>query len=254
MDPERIQADIRRTERLLEELGYTSALLIRHLDPPEPDVAVETPDGVIGVELTELNPKGQQRRKHEEEQDRVTQAAKELCDAAGLSPLEVKVFWSGHGEDVTMTRARRSASAEQLMEFVSCHAPADGSPVFLNADRDPELDLPEGVYHVSIMRLPSPPSFWSCPRVDWPREVAVEDLDPVMVRKNGKVKGYRGQYHEIWLLMVTGASGPATWGRVPESIRCTRFASPFNRAFLLNLVPVGLVELKVDFMRANDMP
>ena len=173
MDEHKIRADIWRTERLLANLGYAPPISMRHLDPPEPDVAVELPEGVIGVELTELNPKGQLRRENEEEEERVTLVAKDLYDAAGLPPLEVKVCWSGDWKEGTMTRARRSTRAKQLKDFITRHIPENISPVFLNADRQPDIDFPEGVHYVSMIRLLEPPSSWNCPHCDQPPEIAV---------------------------------------------------------------------------------
>lgn len=254
VDHDRIQADIWRTERLLTRLGRTTSLSILHLDPPEPDVAVETADGLIGIELTELNPKGQLSRKHEEEEEKVTETARELYDAAGLPPLEVKVCWSGHWGEGTMTRARRTARAKGLKEFVCRHSPEGNSPVFLDADQQAGIDFPEGVHYVSMMRLPDPPSFWGCPRLDWPPGVAVEEVRRAMAKKNGKVRGYRGQYREIWLLMVIGASGPATWGMITGTLRSTRFVSRFHRAFVLGLMDGGFVELDVGYTPASESP
>lgn len=67
----------------------------------------------------------------------------------------------------------------------------------------------------------------------------------MIANKNGKVRGYQSQYREIWLLMVTGSSGPATWGRITESLASAAFASRFHRAFVQGLVRPGLVELTV---------
>ena len=86
---------------------------------------------------------------------------------------------------------------------------------------------------------------WNWPRFGWPPEVAFEEVGRVIAKRNGKVNGYRGQYREIWLLMVLGSSVPATWGRITESLAYTTFACCFHRAFVLGLVPIELAELTV---------
>lgn len=48
--------------------------------------------------------------------------------------------------------------------------------------------------------------------------------------------------------MLTGASGPATWGIITATLRSTRFVSRFNRAFVLGLMDGGFIEPDVDFI------
>lgn len=152
-------------------------------------MAVETSHGVIGVELTELNPKGQRRRRHEEEEDKTTQAARERYDAAGHQPLDVKVWWSGDQREETMTRAHRSKRAKSLADFVASHIPGNGQKAFFDAAQEPDPKLPPNVNSIRVVRHLGPGSSWSCPRFAFDHDVAIREVTRAVERKNAKLEG-----------------------------------------------------------------
>lgn len=148
----------------------------------------------------------------------------------------------------------RHQRARGLIDYVASRIPGNGQVAFFDAAQEPDPNLPPDVNRIRIVRHHGLGSSWSCPRFAFDPEISSEKVARTVEKKDGKVKGYRGQYREIWLLMVMGASGPATWGMITGTLRSTRFVSRFNRAFVLGLMDGGFVELDVGYTPASESP
>ena len=216
---------------------------------PEPDSLVIHPDFTpcLGVEVTELQPLGQKRRLAQSEGEGIVQAARRIYLADGGPELFVSVNWS---EEAAPAKVDRRPLAEQLATFVRERIPQDRQRLEFDRADWPEPPLPVGVDRVTINRLVGFTANWSTPSSGFVPAIARSDIEEALERKRLKPLNYKAPYAQRWLLLVTGAGGRATWGRVqPDQVQ-EPFESSYERVFLLTTPFPECTELKIQFRPA----
>jgi hypothetical protein len=87
---------------------------------PEPDIVVDCPEGKVGVELTEINPSGLEKRSNEGEQEFLADMAKRLYDETGLPLVNVFIDWT---KSPRLSKNRRQAATRLLCDLVMRNRP-----------------------------------------------------------------------------------------------------------------------------------
>lgn len=96
MSPTAIDQDQKRRELIQFETFRAACERVPQCEidqprAPEPDVVLMCPDGLVGVELTEIHPSGEEKRPSEGERGIVTALAKCRYEETGLPPVHVSI-------------------------------------------------------------------------------------------------------------------------------------------------------------------
>jgi hypothetical protein len=199
-------------------------------EPPEPDIVIESANGLIGVEMTELVLGGQGRRGVEGEQGMTMEYARRLYESRGYSPVHICVSWASH-----MMPKHRKRIAERLCELIVQNPPDSGDPREVEqgeAAASPAWPITRiGIarssgYAASDWRDGDMHKVGACTAADVRLRIAEEDH---------KVMRYQTAYVSRWLVLVKGAAGPSTWAFVTDDVSKTEYRSLYDRVFLFEM-------------------
>jgi len=209
---------------------------------PEVDVLLTLIDGgIVGVEVTQLHPGGQQAHRWESARRKVVDRAQRLYACRSLPNLSVVVSWSTGCQP---TKRQQYALAEKLAAFVADHVPAVNEILEFQQYDEPLPAPPVGIERLLIRRFFQLPNHWDDPRSAWVGDLSVETIRERLVAKEKKPSKYLGSYKEHWLVLAVGTGGPSTWANVPLHLEEVTFASTFHRVFVVH--PLALaIELRV---------
>jgi hypothetical protein len=155
---QQVEAELAWFERFRATHPELLVCPVRPQDPPEPDLAVETPAGLIGVELTELVT-GQFQRSVETAQDGTLHRAEEIFSARGGPPTFVTLYWRHQAGP----RRPDPVLADWIATLVRDHLPTSpGESLFDSTDPDGlQMEHPL-IERIEITRLAGDPaSGWS---------------------------------------------------------------------------------------------
>ncbi len=210
--------------------------------PPEPDTILRLPDSLIGIEVTQLSPGGQGGRHTEGARRQVVTAARLRCEQEGVPPVLVHIDWE---DGFHSSREQQAQIVDDLVQTVTLHAPLPSASVILDRVPDPDLVLPTGISVVKITGLGDGQSGWFSLEYGFPPDVSQADITEAVQRKAGKPSNYKAEYTELWLLLVLGAGGRATWGLIRPELGNLAVTTPYHRVFVFSPFELAVVELTV---------
>ena len=202
-------------------------------DPPEPDLVLPGPSGLIGIELTDVTLGGERNRAREGEQLRAMATAKELYALTGQKPVHAFFAWA---DNVPLSKRKRAPLAAAICEPISANLPTTGHGLRKIGD-GPTLIRPDLPLTMITVGEAS-----SAEAADW-KDGSFHKVEPCgtpeiqakIDQEDQKVIHYRVSYASRWVVLVLEAEGPSTWGVVLREVRQTRFRSQFDRVFLFEL-------------------
>jgi hypothetical protein len=202
----------------------------------EPDFLFDTPDAVVGVEVTQLFHTAEPRMFPELQvaqfhRDIVVRAG-EIYAAHRLGPpVDVTTYYR---RDVTLTGLHQCAEA--LAEFVAA------SPYGTTSR---SMSSPKGL---SVMSKHEPRDTsaqkWQCLGNSHTPLLTHDFLSAVIVKKNALVARYRRKAPTSWLLLVSTLGSLESTFAAPRDLPDWRFAFDFDRVLLLVQEPGEVYDLK----------
>jgi hypothetical protein len=198
----------------------------------KPDVRIQTPSGLLGVEITRLHhppQPGEARTPMEKRalRHKVVKYAKSLYDAKGGPPVTVEVFFS----QVNLSEHWKEVS-ECLAQLVRERAPE----VSANGKAYPfGVYSPNHFQQINIcVPLPGCSEWREVSENDRPQVLRYEDVDGVVATKTKKLLEYQSMTLGTWLLMVVDPFPRAAYVCVPEDVSSWGFTSDFGKILLFS--------------------
>ena len=230
----------KRAERHFVELvqqyypGYLPVTAPRESE--EPDFLFDTPDGVVGVEVTQLFhtaapglfPELQVAQFHRD----VVVRAGEIYGTRELGPeVDVTTYYD---RDVRL--ADLNKCAEALAEYVAL-SPYDAV--------SRSMTSPDGLWVMSKHkpRQPGAPK-WECWGNSETHVLTPEFLATVIANKNALVSNYRRKAQSAWLLLASSLGSLESSFAAPRDLPEWQFAFDFDRVLLLVQDPGEVYDLK----------
>jgi hypothetical protein len=226
---EQVQEELRWFDRFRVNIGVLIGFPVTPQSPPEPDLAVETPAGAIGVELTELVP-GLFQRSVETAQDGTVRRAEELFVASGGPPTFVNVYW----RHLAAPRRPDAALAQWIADQVNSHLPPSPGQVVFDSTEAGGLPMDHPLFErIDVTRLAGDPAGgWFSPRRWRPGTVGPDIIQKRVDSKNQKPKGYVGEYAGIWLV-ISAKEAPSSGVMLASSTLMHEYQSTYDRVFLM---------------------
>lgn len=165
-----------------------------------PDFLIETPSGIIGVEVTEFDdpPTPGMPRAMEQAglRDWIVSQARTLYTGAGGAPLHVSVLFT---EYPPLTKQRSRTLAQQLAQFL-----IGSSRAFISYSQSRFLDdvtsehFPE-IASISAVRVPDDSySSWSTGAGGWVRHASAVEVQRIVSKKEARLPTYRLRCTHAW--------------------------------------------------------
>src|SRR5918997_3241469 len=215
-----------------------------------PDFLIEEQSRRIGIEVIEYHIQepdegwGSSMRAREGTEDKVLRMASEQHQSKGLPPVAVQVHWTPHQ---AFRSLRVQELATSLAALVQEHLPQPGHEATIRHRRHPAWSsLPEEVTSLSIdRRINFSRNSWTSVRGAFVPTLTPLELQQVMRSKEDKVRSYRQQCREVWLLIVGRGFEPSTFGDLGPEVEAHEFETTFDRAFFLHYFDGSVSELHV---------
>ena len=225
---EQIDEELALFERFRAATGLLVGRPVVPQEPPEPDIAVTTDSGIIGIELTELVT-GPFQRGVESAQDRTLARAEELYTSYGGPPIFVTLYW-WHSAG---PRRLDAELAEWIAQTVFRHLPPGPSNIILDTTEPAGVPMDHDlVQRIDITRLPDDPaSGWSSPRHWWPGRIGHDWIQRCIEANNEKPGSYTGAYAATWLV-ISATEAPSSGFILDDSVFAESYASAFDKVFL----------------------
>ena len=211
------------------------------IDPcgENPDLRVNSPRGIIGIEVTEVC------EPLEEEQlslrSRVLSRAQKLYEAVDHPPVRVSVLFSTH-EPIRVPQV--DFLAERLCEIVIRNLPPGFGAAQEWYDWRNRSHFPIQFDAVSIYRLPElSRNSWSFSSSVYIPTRGATEIQEIIDRKESRVATYRKTCSSVWLVIAVDGFRSSSIATLAANAGDHSFKTPFDRAFILN-DRHELVELK----------
>lgn len=214
-----------------------------------PDFIVETEQGNVGVEVTNLyrdsqGGSGFPLRAEERRQDKILWRAARLYEAKGkgLPFVDVGVYWSFH---MAVTKAREQDIAIDLADLVAAHLPSPSDHTLLAYPHPAWKLLPPEVDHMHVYcPVGLSKNVWGSSRSTAVPKLRAQDIKEAILAKEGKLHSYRRQCSEAWLLIVADGLAPSNHFEWDKEVGELRFDTGFDRVFFLHYANGFVAELK----------
>ena len=212
-----------------------------------PDVLVHSESRCVGIEITEVfrsvRHGGHPIQKRENELHRIMQKARELYEEAGLPPVIVRAFFSDH----PFSRADLLPTAKRLVEIVSRNLPDSHGEKVEDYDWLNRELFGEKIHTVTVNRHPKVTwNEWAAPEAMWIPEEGPELLQERLDAKEASHRSCRAKCDEVWLVILSGASGLSSMVRLNHKALEHEYITSFDRAFLFqdggNILPIRKVK------------
>lgn len=236
----------RRERFLLERFLETAGIAAQVVEEREaPDFLINTDDGLIGVEVSELfishETHGNTPQAQEAISAQIAAKAQRLYQESGGSPAHVSLCFAP-GRD--LRHLNRDDTAHQLSNLVREMNLVPWQRINWRP-YEPHAALPSEIAFVYALGVPdSKMAHWNVARAGW---VAPLTLGPLQQRIDAKVKRlpiYRDSIQENWLLIVADAMKPSALIEVRHDFDPLALASTFSRTFFYRH-PHDFIELGV---------
>lgn len=223
----------------------------KHEDGQKPDFLFVYQDKILGIEHTELFiPRGRGQTVSPQQREGsllwIVNDARIICEKRGISPLEVKVWFTTTFEDAQVTRNKAEQLSKKLSEFVEKEFHKD-----ITSRKEFDEPFP-WISQISIEPGILDGDTWlSCHK--WIKCCAGErqtefitELQTCIDEKNEKYKEYIDNCDECWLLIVADRRNPAQNFDINFSYETAdhTYQSKFAKTFYLELTHKRLVELR----------
>lgn len=242
---ERERYQLERFKAVLKD--FPEGLIISGKDDgTEPDFFVQLPDGLLGIELTEMyrqpEPNKRPMQADESVRRRIVERAQKLFEENGGPVLDVSVHF-GMNEEWPETRV--AELAPKIAKVVSDNPLQIGEHAWLENHWIDKDYFPFEINSLSVIRLPTRlRSCWVCPEASFVPEFTAVEIQKEIDRKNGRINSYqRKAPSALWLLIIRGHSGMSSVfdlaSHVPEHV----YVFDFDRVFLFNWFSQTYLEL-----------
>lgn len=234
----------------VQELGALPAGEIT--DSESPDALIKTPDGVVGIEVTEYirgqsDDQGMRRggspfRAGETAADRFAFTARQIYEQKYSVPLWVSFHW--YGKLLPKQRADTTALVSELVDLVARFTPKLGhSRVRIPDAAFEETELRKYLYSPYVGRVPRvEQAAWTVTQAGF---VGVDpnEIQALVTEKDGKLSNYRQKCDTVYLLIVADgwylSSDPGDAHRLAGNV----FAGGFDRVVFYYRAGDGVVDL-----------
>lgn len=212
--------------------------------PPAPDFLIKSDaGGTVGIEVTQLyqsETSGSSRRMQESEQMGVVAAARRQAEEAGVTPVDVAVYFAVHPP---ITKAARATVSSGIAKLVSKHLPMPEETVTL--DNRSHGEFPDCIAGIRISRFSAlTRHHWSVPAAGYVQSDFVEELQARIAEKANRHRVYRRASERCWLLVVADGFGPASLFEASSATRSHMYESPFECTFFLEAFSARWFELR----------
>ncbi len=233
---DRKEGERRAVDRLLAVVE--PALLGQVVASESPDFVVPARRPSLGIEVRKLlwgaDAIGRPLQASEGVEDKVKEKAVRLWQERGLPPVHASVHWHPHQPPAAR---KADAIAVALVDAVAARLPAitvGGSPVSLTQSGLPGDALPPEVGSVLVVRFAGlTRTFWSASRAGGVGQCEPDALEVAFREKDALLPEYRQQAEELWLALSITEAAPSSFVDVPASTLVRRYASGFDRAFIV---------------------
>lgn len=218
------------------------------LEPTEePDFLVHCEHRVIGIELTELHrgtrPGQVPQQASEAMRNRVVARAKELYDARNQPPVLVSFFLD---DRVHIKKSEVEQLATALADLVSGNIPEVNSSAEVPANWQDYRKLPSILHKVLVRRLDVvTKTFFGAPGATWVSSLSREEIMRAVASKEPKLSAYRTRCDEAWLVINADMESMATWFDFDSAPLQERFATAFDRVFVVRHFGGKAIELGI---------
>lgn len=210
----------------------------------KPDFVVSTAERTYGVEVTSYyrsHSAGDSPIQEQESlQDRVASKAHSLYLEMDGPPIHVSIRFNS---SYRICKAQVMVLARAAVEIVRKKLPNINQTAEVTDDWDDEDCFSEVFDRVDVDRLTCDESNWSASRATWPPDLAPEEIQKILNKKNSLCREYRTRCDEIWLLIEIDGFQLASMVLSHESVVHHRYISQFDRVFILH-DNAKLIELK----------
>lgn len=222
---------------LIESHFPASVLDNERLAPPAPDLCLRTPDGIIGLEVTEINLTDRSREASEHD---TTKLIRHYARELGVPPMLLSVRFH-HEADLRRNHRDKLAKsiALLLLEVIN----NDNFASEWNYEDIPR-DLCASVIGLHALRSGS----------DWDKNTVktmtgfvdhdFQIFQHAIDKKQEKLPGYRKQFPVCYLLLVATWDSASSFAEWTPALDEHVFTSSFDRVFFLDVSSKAISELK----------
>ncbi|HEX8708807.1 MAG TPA: hypothetical protein VF723_11235 [Pyrinomonadaceae bacterium] len=213
----------------------------------EPDFLIENDGKVIGIELTGIyRPPTADRlpmQASESLMNQVVERARAIYEESGGPALWVSVLFSSFPQ---LRKSQVSELAAKLARIVSDKNVKVGGSVRIENDWEDTDYFPEAFYTINIRHSASlTKGFWSVPTAAFIPQLAADDIQQTIDKKDTLCPTYRKKCQEAWLLIVYGSALSSTF-EMPNDVREHEYRSNFDRVFMCDVFSQVTVELNIE--------
>lgn len=238
---ERELAHLRRFQRVVAESPQGDPLI-----GERPDFVLPSPDGLVGIELTEYFRPHVPGLRPLQEQDSLKNAfvnhAKRSYENKFDSRLRVQVLFRPRHD---IYRKHLSGLAERLADTLGQLAlTPDEHRMFVSTK---EIRFPEPVSTI-FARIVSTEdvSRWEVVAAGSVRPLSPDDLSAIIEEKDNKRLRYRGDISEVWLLIVQDWWSRASYAELTVAAQEAVYRTGFKRVYFLDVFRGHCTELHVE--------
>lgn len=204
------------------------------VESEEPDFLVHRPNITLGIELTDLfweqQPGKTPPQATESLRGMIAEAAGKIYSSQGLPALHVSVHFS-HG--YVLRKRDITRLSEAIAKLVSANRPDEGGHFEEEYDWENREYFPEEINRISAWRLSGQDRpFFTSPGAAFIPKLEIKDIERALELKEPKLKSYRRNCTEVWLVINCDAGRLATVFEHDEKVLSHQFRSGFDRVFL----------------------
>lgn len=218
--------------------------------PPEPDVVYSLQGRHIGVELTELHARESLRRE-EGEKAAILRRAQGQYESAGHPFVSVSVVWS---DLFAPDKRQRLARASEIACLVAANIPPLGDYLGLGTEpggRDLDHPLIEAIWVERLVPYGPGEAVWTSEYSWWGTEADEGLIQLHLDRKRDRAAFYLTPYSERWLLLLVRGTKPSSGFEIGAAASMATYRSPFDRAFILEVLPGRVHSLRLSGLTAG---
>jgi hypothetical protein len=211
-----------------------------------PDFFVQTPSGLVGIEVARILDEAAKRE--DTEREKVLYDAMGLAREMGLPPLQVSVLF---GYDPPLRRADRALLARRIAEIVASKFRHGEYSDWSNRWDDLSV-TPAKLAQIHIIPLPvSAEACWSPLSAGWLNSDFAPQLQKIIDNKSAGLAEYSNICAERWLIVAAEGFQPSSLFAFSGRMASYTFSSTFDRAFFVEGFHGRVDEIK---LRVTDSP
>ena len=194
----------------------------------EPDFLVNTPSGMIGMELTrfyvQLGADERPRQEQENLRLKIVDTAGRVFASRESRRLHVNVQFS---LDSNLHKRDIERVGEQIAASVEAVQIEEGNYEVIDSDLPPE------VAHIMVVRSAAlSSSYWHADDIAFTPEAGSDQLQGIIASKEQRLRKYRSKAHTNWLIIVVDGSALSSVADWPEETLSHVYNSAFDCVYL----------------------